>query len=281
VNEILDPPAERDMPPDATRRMRIDLLRAVDRRPGDAPRLRIAVAAAVLLAVTSGAALAVWDRPDSQNVEALAMGPSELSPTLRDAAEQCLRWNAHEDEIDPADTRRVPLSLTDLSVAIERGPRALVLFLNDVGYATCDVESAGPNREPSGGIGADFWPEGHWLPGPVQRLLLTSTEVDGGEVSVGGRVSGRVDRLVLEHGDGRTTGARVSGGAFGLITTGARLQAADRPELVSYDEHGLEIDRRPLFQAEDQLDRCYTTPSGTLIYGQPGTNCLPAEAWKR
>ncbi|MFG1890367.1 hypothetical protein ACGFIR_21175 [Micromonospora sp. NPDC049051] len=171
--------------------------------------------------------------------------------------------------------------MTDLAVATERGSRALVLFMNDVGYATCDVRAAGPRREPSGGLSADRWPHGEWLPGPVQRLLLTSTEHDGGDVSVSGRVSGRVNRLVLDHGDGRTTAARLSGGAFGLMTTGARLRADDRPELISYDDRGAVLDRRPLFQAENQLDRCYTTPSGALIYGRSATNCLPAEAWRR
>ncbi|PZF91250.1 hypothetical protein C1I99_23630 [Micromonospora deserti] len=54
--------------------------------------------------------------------------------------------------------------------------------------------------------------------------------------------------------------------------SGERHRHADR---------GVEIDRRPLFQAEDQLDHCYITPSGSLIYGKPPANCQPAEAWKR
>ncbi|WP_406042287.1 hypothetical protein OG799_01465 [Micromonospora sp. NBC_00898] len=282
MNEILDPPVERDLPPVAARKMRAHLLHAVARRPARTPRLRVAVAAAVLLVVTSGVAASVWDRPDGRTVQVLAMGPGELSPTLRDAAEQCLRWSAREEKTGSAgDGRQVLLSLADLAVATERGNRVLVLFMNDVGYATCDMQSAGPNQEPSGGGSAESWPHGEWLPGPVQRLLLTSTEFDGGDVSVSGRVSGRVGRLVLDHGDGRTTVARLSGGAFGLMTTGARLKADDDPQLVSYDDQGVEIDRRPLFQAEDQLDHCYTTPSGTVIYGKPATNCLPAEAWKR
>ncbi len=99
-------------------------------------------------------------------------------------------------------------------VATERGDHALLLFMNDVGYATCDLRSAGRNREVFGGISVDPWPHGEWLPGPVQRLLLTSTEHDGGDVSVSGRVSERVQRLVLDHGDGHTTTARLSGGAF-------------------------------------------------------------------
>jgi hypothetical protein len=130
-------------------------------------------------------------------------------------------------------------------------------------------------------MSADPWPHGEWLPGPVQRLLLTSTAHDGGDVSVSGRVSDRVQRLVLDHGDGRTTTARLSRGVFGLMTADARLKVGDDPQLVSYDDRGVEIDRRPLFQPEDELDRCYTTPSGDLIYGRPAGNCLPAEAWRR
>ncbi|MDG4828258.1 hypothetical protein O7627_02925 [Solwaraspora sp. WMMD1047] len=42
------------------------------------------------------------------------------------------------------------MSLADLAVATERGDRALVLFMNDVGYATCDVEWAGTPRSPAG-----------------------------------------------------------------------------------------------------------------------------------
>ncbi|MEV6811905.1 hypothetical protein [Micromonospora sp. NPDC051296] len=236
------------------------------------------MAALVVLVAASGVAAAVWNRPAGQDVQVLAMGPGELSPTLRAAAEQCLRWYAHDEAAGRAEGE---LSLADLAVATERGDRALVLFMNDVGYATCDLRSAGPSREPSGGVATDPWPHGSWLPGPVQRLLLTSTEAGGGEVSVSGRVSGRVARLVLDHGDGRTTVARLSGGAFGLMTTGARLKIDDGPELVSYDDRGVEIDRRPLFQAEDQLAHCYTTPTGKPVYGKPAADCLPAEVWQR
>ncbi|WP_233513525.1 hypothetical protein [Micromonospora craterilacus] len=239
------------------------------------------MAALVLLVAASGVAAVVWNRPDGQDVQVLAMGPGELSPTLRTAAEQCLRWNAYEAAGRAEGERQVSLSLADLAVATERGDRALVLFMNDIGYATCDLRSAGPNRAPSGAAATNPWPHGSWLPGPVQRLLLTSTEAGGGEVSVSGRVSGRVARLVLDHGDGRTTVARLSGGAFGLMTTGARLKIDHGPELVSYDDRGVEIDRRPLFQAEDQFAHCYTTPTGKLIYGRPAADCLPAEAWHR
>ncbi|MFY1688278.1 hypothetical protein [Plantactinospora sp. WMMB782] len=281
MNDILDLPVERDLPPEAAHAMRAQILGFVNPPPARKPRLRIAVAVAVLLAAASGAVAVVWDRPDRSTVQVLAMGPGELSPTLQKAAERCLQWNSPQQQTrqDPGE-QPVPVSLADLAVATERGDRALVLFMNDVGYATCDVEWAGTPRE-SGGGATELWPHGDLLPGPVQRLLLTSTEFDGGDVSVSGRVSSRVHRLVLDHGDGRSTTARLSGGAFGLMTSDARLKAGNAPELVSYDAHGTEIDRRPLFQAEDQLEHCYTGRDGKRIYGKATSDCRPAEKWGR
>lgn len=263
--------------------MRAEILRAGRPHPARTTRLRIALAGVVLLAGTSGVAAMTWNRPGDLPVQVLAMGPGELSPTLRDAAERCLQWNSPERQRQTRQNESeqpVPVSLADLAVAIERDGRALVLFMNDVGYATCDVESPGTEQE-SGGGATKPWPHGDLLPGPVQRLLLTSTEFDGGDVSASGRVAERVHRLVLDHGDGDTTAARLSGGAFGLMTSGARLKAGNGPTLVSYDANGVEIDRRPLFQAEDELERCYADPDGEPIYGKPTTGCLPAEKWRR
>jgi hypothetical protein len=280
MNDILDLPAERDLPPEVARAMRARILGPARRHPARAPRLRIAVAGVALLTVASGAAAVVWDRPDRSTVQVLAMGPGELSPTLQKAAEQCLQWNSPQRQTrqNPSE-QPIPVSLADLAVATERGDRALVLFMNDVGYTTCDVEGAGTPRE-SGGGATEPWPHGDLLPGPVQRLLLTSTESDGGDVSVSGRVSSRVHRLVLDHGDGHTTAARLSEGAFGLMTSDARLKAGNDPELVSYDAHGTEIDRRPLFQAEDELAHCFAGPDGKPIYGKPTSGCRPAEKWR-
>ncbi|WP_433494883.1 hypothetical protein ACQP26_03130 [Micromonospora sp. CA-248089] len=281
MNDILDLPAERDLPPDAAHAMRARILGFVRPRPARTPRLRIAVAGMALLAAASGAAVAGWDRSERSTVQVLAMGAGELSPTLRDAAQRCLQWNSPQRQTRQAPGERtVPVALADLAVATERGDRALVLFMNDVGYATCDVDGAGTPRE-SGGGATEPWPHGDLLPGPVQRLLLTSTEHDGGDVSVSGRVSSRVHRLVLDHGDGHTTTARLSEGAFGLMTNDARLKAGNDPELVSYDARGTEIDRRPLFQAEDQLEHCYADPDGKRIYGKPTSDCRPAETWGR
>ncbi|MFY1685417.1 hypothetical protein ACN265_28250 [Micromonospora sp. WMMD730] len=280
MNDILDLPGERDLPPRASLAIRARILDSVSPPPARTPRLRAAVAVAALLVVASGAVAVVSDRPEGSTVQVLAMGAGELSPSLRRAAERCLQWNSpqRQTQRDPQEPP-VPVSLADLAVGIERGGRALVLFMNDVGYATCDVEWAGTARESGGGT-VEPWPHGELLPGPVQRLLLTSTEADGGDVSVSGRVGSRVHRLVLDHGDGHTTAARLLRGAFGLMTSDARLSAGDAPELVSYDATGTEIDRRPLFQAEDELEHCYTDPVGKRIYGRPASGCRPAEKWR-
>ncbi|GGM60360.1 hypothetical protein GCM10011608_51750 [Micromonospora sonchi] len=288
MNEILDPPAERDLPPRAAYAMRARLLRAAGRRSARAGRLRIALAGLALSIAAAGVVAGMWDRPGEpgSRVRLVAMGLAETSPSLHDVAERCLRW--HAEGIGAALERQAPwlgLSMHDLAVTIDAEDHALVLFMNDAGYATCDswvLEMPASGDTAVGrSIAYDRWLPGGWLPGPVQRLLLTSTEVDGGDVAVSGRVSARVDRLVLDHGDGRTTPARLSGGAFGLLTTDARLSAANNPELVSYDAEGSEIDRRPLFQAEDQLAHCYTTPAGEVVYGRSSDDCRPAEAWGR
>ncbi|MGC4894381.1 hypothetical protein ACLQ2X_11255 [Micromonospora sp. DT31] len=218
-------------------------------------------------AVVVGVAVA----PDNDDVQHLAMGPHELSPTLRRAMEQCLSWNAQAE--------RLPVSMAHLVVAAEQDHRAVAVFITDTGYFTCDV-SMRPGAEISGGIGGERdWPQQGWLPGPVQRLLLTSTEVDGGDVAVTGRVSARVHRLVLEHGDGHTTTARLSGGVFGLLTEGGTVRRD--AELVSYDANGTELDRRLLFRPSDEFDHCFTDSSGKVVYGKPGPDCLPAERWSR
>jgi hypothetical protein len=100
-----------------------------------------------------------------------------------------------------------------------------------------------------------------------------------------GRASARVKRLVLEHGDGRTTAARLKDGAFGLVSTGGPVRADAK--LVSYDAHGNELGRMPLF---DRDERCYADPAGRVLYPihvprdapppDPAT-CLPTEPWGR
>lgn len=282
MKELLDLPAERDLPPARVARMRANLVTAMSRPRARPVRLRLAVpaTAAVAAVVAGGVLLAMPGNQDGEQL--LAMGPDELSPTARRAAEQCLAWNG---------SREPAPAMSDLAVAAQRGHRTQVLFLTGSGYLECDV-STPPGGEPHGGLSsASEWPHGGLLPGPVDQLGLGFAEDDGflgfkednsGEVAMAGRVSARVHRLVLEHGNGHTTTARLANGVFGLISDGddVRLDAA---ELVSYDASGREIDRRPLFPfpISDEFDRCYTDPSGAVIYGQPGPDCRPAEHWTR
>lgn len=285
MNDVLDLPAERDLPAVRAAKMRAELIGVIDRPRPPTARSRIAVitsAAFAVAAVVAVVGVPVLPGPrHDDGTQLLAMGPNELDPKLRRAAEQCLTWNDQHE--------RLPVTMDDLAVAAQSGNTAAMLFLTKSGYFTCSA------RSEIGGIGgasdgADQWPQRDWLPGPVQRLLLTSTESESGDVTVSGRISARVHRLVLEHGDGQWTQARLAAGVFGLVTSDADVNK--NAELVSYDADGKEIDRRPLWQAEDQLDHCYVDPSGTVIYvgragmarspePAPTASCLPAEPWTR
>lgn len=272
MTDLLDPPAERDIPHGTALRVRAEVLGSIGRpraRTAGTVRLRIALVATVLM--VSAAAFALNGTTGTGSVQLLAMGPGELSPTLRQAAQQCLTWTT-------LNQTRVPVSLDDLVMAAERDHRAALLFVTDLGHVACDVDRPA-GAEPSGGLNVDRWTQRDWLPGPVQRLLLSSTEADGGDVTVSGRVSERVRRLVLEHGDGETTTARLTGGAFGILTENAWVNVG--AELVSYDAAGTEIDRRRLFQPSNEFDHCYVDPTGSIVYGEPGDECRPAERWGR
>ncbi|MGX6603581.1 hypothetical protein ACWKSP_15765 [Micromonosporaceae bacterium Da 78-11] len=287
MSTMLEPPAERDLPPGHAARRRADLMRALpDRRNSRSPAGRKKAAHTrrwVAAAGTLALAAIILVRPEHRP-ETLALGAAEMSPSLRAAADQCLAWQRGPGAGDAMVT---PIVLADVAVAAEYRNRALVLFLTDEGYAGCELSDgdagSGPwpagrmsGKEVSGGLSISRWEHRDWLPGPVQRLALSSSEPDGGWVAVTGRVSARVHRLVLEHGNGHTTTARLARGAFGIMTTGSDVQPD--AELVSYDDSDQVIDRRALFQP---FDRCYTDPTGKIIAGDPGAWCLPADPWSR
>ncbi|GIJ21241.1 hypothetical protein [Micromonospora lutea] len=269
---VLDLPAERDLPTGRAARMRDRLVTEMGTVPNRPPvRRRIAVAL-VAAAMIATAGVVTWPDP-ARDTRFLALGPAELSPTLRQAAERCL---ALGDE--PA---RVRATVADLAVGVERGNHAALMFLTGDHYVACDLWEP-PHQSWSGGTATSIddptWQRA-WLPGPVQRLLLTSTDPDGGEVVAIGRVSDRVHRLVLQQPDGTITPARVANGAFGLV--GDDISEDGGANLVAYDRAGVEIDRRPLFRPFDQLGRCYVDPAGVVVYGDPGPACQPAEPWRR
>lgn len=294
MNDLITPPAERDLPPHRATRMRAELLAAARGPRPRAARRRLLAAVAAAVTLVAGVAVTLQVRHED-GTRILAMGPGELDPELRHAADQCLTWYARPNQdpstaqptttsgaapspASPTPAPNVTLSLNDIAVASRQGDVSSILFLNDDGYLACDVTMAF-GREVSGGLGGGRWPHRDWLPGPVQRLSLSSSESDGGDVAALGRVSSRVHRLILEHGNGHSTAARLSRGTFGLITTTDDVRTD--AELVSYDAGGREIDRRRLFRTSSELDHCYTDPAGTVIYGTPGLGCLPADPWTR
>ena len=278
MNDLINPPAERDLPPGRAARMRAEILTAVRVPRRRSTRWRLVVPVAAVLTLIAGVTLAFQVRQDGRS-EILAMSPGELDPALRSAAKQCLTWMDPASR-DPSDkTTFIPVSLADVTMAARQDDRSVIMFMNRTGQVGCQVTEAAWGREVSGGLSGGAWEHREWLPGPVEPLLLSSSEFNGGAVSALGRVSARVHRMVLEHGTGRTTVARLSGGVFGLLTKTDDVRPG--AALVSYDAEGREIDRRPLFHPAGEVDRCYTDPAGKVIYGPPGPNCLPADPWTR
>lgn len=288
MNIHLDPPAERDLPAGRPERMRTDLLTAISapRQHRGNARIRLATVAAVTAAIAGVAAptvrTAILGDGDS-DVEVVAMSAAELPTDVRDAAAQrCLNRDAWGPD-NLLHGQLAALRMADLAVLVRRGPHIVAMFITTSGWLQCEVtmRGGGPGN---GGLGYDDWKPRDWLPGPVQRLTLSSTELDGGEVMVTGRVSARVHRLVLDHGTGRSTPARLQSGVFGLISDGT----VDRDAaLVSYDDTGAEIGRRALFRPADEHDSCYVDGAGTIVYPGPdtssgsGAKCRPAEPWRR
>lgn len=274
MSSLLEPPAERDMPRGRSTRMRAHLLASIQRPPSRSGVGRRRVAMVIVMAAATavaGVAASTWTFQDDGEVEALAMSTAELSPPLREVTRQCLEWNARQRADGAAGVPAVRAG--DLAMAARRDRRAVTMFLTPTGYFSCDVHGKG-----GGGAGGEDWPSRDWVPGPVQMVSNASTELDSGHVMAAGRVSNRVHRLVLDHGNGLTTTARIERGVFGLISRGVVTKEA---EMVSYQVDGSEIGRRPLFQPLDHYDHCYVDPSGNVLYGDPGPNCLPAEPWAR
>ena len=272
MNDLIKLPAERDLPPARAARMRAQLLSTVAAPRPKPARRRLLVAAAAALTLIAGTAVTLEVRQE-QGTRVVALGSGELDKDLRAAVRQCLTWNR-----DGRDPEAIPVTAADVAVAARRGGESAVLFLTEEGYFACGVTRK-LGSETSGGHNSSRWKHREWLPGPVQRLSLSSSEFSGGQVAVLGRVSARVDRLVLEHGTGRKTTARLRQGTFGLISRTDDVQPD--AELVSYDAAGREIDRRLLFRTSEEFPHCYTDPAGQVIYGDPGPDCRPADPWDR
>ncbi|HEX8630303.1 MAG TPA: hypothetical protein VF755_19260 [Catenuloplanes sp.] len=281
MNDILDPPAERDLPAARSTRMRAHLLASMGRPPKSIHRRRLVLALAAVTAVAGLAVPVLTAHRDGNDVEALAMSVAELSPPLQDLTRECLRQNVDMRAEHGAESLAMgypipTIKAADLAMAARRGSEAVLVYLTPTGYYLCESGKDGPM-----GGGGQNWPTRDWLPGTVDLVQFSSTEAEnGGDVIVAGRVSDRVDRLVLEHGNGTTTTARVERGVFGLLSNGRVEKHAD---LVSYGEDGREIDRFPLYKLPREREECFADPSGRVVYGKAdrGRTCLPAEPWTR
>jgi hypothetical protein len=254
-------PTERDLPVATATRMRADLV-AVTRPALPAPyrwRWVVAAAAAVVLVLLLPAF--IWGGR-AQGPAVIAMGPDEPLPQLRKATARCLDWNRNHYQplvLDPP----------DLAVAGSDGQTGFLLYINHIGYLSCTIDHIDdPDR--GGGFDTEGWIDPTTVPGPVQTLLGSASEDFGGTVTMAGRVSDRVAKVVLEHGDGHTTTARIANGAFGLIADGVRGNA----ELVAYDDTGAEIYRASWLAARpDRRPECRTVPKSP--------SCPAPEPWRR
>ncbi|MEU4163275.1 hypothetical protein [Actinoplanes sp. NPDC026670] len=284
----LEPPAERELTPARAARMRARLRRemAAPVRPRRTGRLTLAgVATLAAAAAVAVPLLRTGDAPDT-----VAMGPGELDRPLSREIAACL--NGYPDAAMFERGARFPVTEDDLAVAVHHGRRTTAVFLTERGYVACErTEGLLPGGEPTGGLSIEEWNgTRNWLPGPVQLLMRTSTEIDSGAVDASGRVSSRVSRIELEHGDGRTTAARISGGTFGLVS---RTEVDRDAALVAYGPQGAEIWRRPFFEPDPDTGRCWSDPAGNVVYPPllpkrdeegsttaPPGECLTAEPWK-
>jgi hypothetical protein len=197
-------------------------------------------------------------------------------------------WISPESK-DPSDLAHEPqirVTKDDVVFSAQHGNTSAVAFVTDEGFLTCQYKDGGnglyrfiPGAEGTGGYSMDRWAprQRDWLPGPAQRLLLASTELHGGDVTVIGRVSSSVRRLVLEYGTGHTSEARFGSGMFALLSDGTPV--TKDAALVSYDAAGHEIGRAGLFQPRRD-DGCFTDPAGNVVYGKADGNCRPAFRWR-
>jgi hypothetical protein len=213
---------------------------------------------------------------------------------VRLAVRQCLLWNAQNP--------RYRLSESDLAVAAEQDGFVATLFFTSRGdaYWACmiDTTSGGPQPKAPGGRaysggagGCRNQPHWGWLLGPVNILnpLSPTAPTHGrpspnarpfwgtGGVALVGRVSARVHRLVLDHGNGQITEAHLAHGGFAVVAT---APVAANATLLAYDAAGAEIYRR-LVDELGPVRGCWVDPSGKVIAGKPGPDCRPAERWTR
>lgn len=243
------------------------------------------------LAVAACAATVAWVSVDEEP-GVYALGDGVLSPQVREAGRDCLgfiRTNDRQSVAWAADSRARLLNHVE-----RQGRGAIVVYLMRSKLIICLMGPAvktGPEPrvltdDGSLAIGYTIMDGTPWLPGPISMEAGRSTDLDGGYVDVAGRVSQRVERVVLDDGAGHQSTARLAEGTFLVFSDGRIPDSAGM--LVSYDAGGQEIDRRPVLRQPS--GRCYTDPAGNLVnptsnyefelaYKLNRAQCRRAEPW--
>lgn len=302
MNSIHQLPPERDLPADRRARMRTHLLLAIAqssaRRPNVARGLAVRVAT-VGLVLAAGAA-ATWVGTSSlggssQQSQVYALGDGVLSPPIRNAGRECLKYASYDKGSSPMVTwpaNSPPILLNHIE---QPGRGAIIVYQAQSKLIYCNIGPAvkdGPEprdftTDGSGAAGIGVLDSTPWLPGPISLEHAWSTDLDGGYLDVAGRVSDRVARVILDDDAGHQSTARLVKGTFVVFSDGRIAPGAGM--LISYDTSGKEIDRR---QALSQpADRCYTDPAGNLVnpissqefelaYKANAAHCRPAVRWQ-
>ncbi|GIJ56795.1 hypothetical protein [Virgisporangium aurantiacum] len=276
---IVELPESRDLPSGRQERMRAGLLAAIDtpRRSGRHRRVvRFAAAAVVAAGVTAGAVAVVpafLPGRDNGPAAALAYAGGAIAPEIQRAADQCIEDNRVHTDLEPA----LPDDLR-LANLVSRNGNVAVVFTTEGGALYCFNEPGNGSRSMTRRVVSN------WMPGAIEIGGATSMEAHGTSdyFATAGRVSSRVARVVLDHGNGRQTAANVADGTFVVIADGD--VEVDETVLVAYDSAGTEIARSQGWSRRglsEQSADCYVDPTGAVVWGStPGTVCRDAEAWR-
>jgi RNA polymerase sigma-70 factor (ECF subfamily) len=266
VNTMVQPPAERDLPERRRLQMRAQLMRAIANDAAPAPqrsRRRYAIAGAALTAVAVAAVgvVAAVQRTPEQPLEYVAYTGGAMSARVRDLSERCL---AEHKQLDK--DARVTGHLTLLNMQARNGSAQFV-YATQGWLATC---SEGVSQA------AGIFPDPDWLPGAMVLGLADWQDGPPSNLNVWGMVSPRVSRVVLEHGNGRTTEATLASGTFSIVNDGP--VDVHHAVVVAYDRQGAVIARHQIMQWDNT---CYTDPTGKVVFGKAESgNCQPAERWR-
>lgn len=287
-------PPERDLPAARQARMRHRILDGLS-GPGRSVRRRrmLAVLGAGLATAACATAVVVWtggpgggERPE---IQVVALGTGVLSPTVRRTGDLCLTntWQQLNDPDHPSEyTFRWPEGARPSLVNYaEREDWAITVYRLDRTMIWCSMTpTIPPSDEWSSSL--SYGPAPSWLPGAVSSASSGHSDADGGQSHVAGYVSRRVAKVVLDDGQGHRSTARLAEGTFAVLSDGAL--APGKGQLISYDEQGREIDRRPVFDLGPVGTSCWIDPAGkVVVYGMDRKNaptpspagCGKAEPW--